>query len=46
MNQSTKTPFVRLAKREAMKPWKAWCIRIGSILLALIPGGILLAAIG
>ena len=46
MNQSTKTPFVRLAKREAMKPWKAWCIRIGSILLALILGSILIAAIG
>ena len=38
MNPETKTPLVRLAKREAMEPWKAWCIRIGSILLALVLG--------
>ena len=46
MNPETKTPLVRLAKREAMEPWKAWCIRIGSILLALVLGGLLIAALG
>ena len=46
MNPETKTPLVRLAKREAMEPWMAWCIRIGSILLALVLGGLLIAALG
>ena len=46
MNPETKTPLVRLAKRETMEPWKTWCIRIGSILLALILGGLLISALG
>ena len=46
MNPETKIPFVRLAKREAMAPWKVWCIRVGSILLALVLGGVLIAAMG
>lgn len=31
-----KAPFIRLSKREAMPPKKAWAIRIGSIVFALI----------
>jgi len=36
MINETKTPFVRLAKRDAMDPKKAWLIRVGSIVVALI----------
>ena len=38
-----KTPFVRLAKRTAMAPWKAMSIRIASILVALILGGFVMS---
>ena len=31
-HNETKTPLIRLAKRGVMEPWKAWCIRVGSIL--------------
>lgn len=44
--QEKKTPFVRLAKRESMEPWKVWAIRGGSILAALLIGGIIIAATG
>ena len=33
-----KAPLVRLAKRDAMDPKKAWAIRVGSIICALILG--------
>lgn len=33
-----KAPLIRLAKKDAMDPKKAWAIRIGSILIALILG--------
>ncbi len=33
-----KAPLIRLAKKDAMDPKKAWAIRIGSILFALILG--------
>ena len=33
-----KAPLIRLAKKDAMDPKKAWAIRIGSILMALILG--------
>jgi len=46
MNTEMKTPFVRLAKREAMEAWKVWCIRVGAILLALALGGAVIAVIG
>ncbi len=38
MSEATKTPLIRLAKREAMDPKKVWAIRIGSILFAFILG--------
>lgn len=36
--EAKKAPFVRLAKRESMDPKKAWLIRVGSIVVALILG--------
>lgn len=39
-------PLVRIAKREGMPAPKAWAIRILSILLALVAGGLLVAALG
>ena len=41
-----KEPFIRLSKRESMAPWKVWSIRIGSILLALVLGGLVIANTG
>ena len=38
MTAESKTPLIRLAKREAMDPQKVWAIRIGSIVVALILG--------
>ena len=38
MNHETKTPLLRLTKRDGMEGWKVWCIRLGSILLALAVG--------
>ena len=37
MNNSMKTPLIRLAKREGMDKRTVWAIRVGSILLALLP---------
>lgn len=39
-------PFIRLAKRDPLPGWKVWCIRIGSIVLALLLGALIMAAIG
>ena len=39
-------PLIRLAKRDLMPAWKMWAIRISSILLALLLGGLVMAAIG
>ena len=36
MNNSMKTPLIRLAKREGMDKRTVWAIRVGSILLALL----------
>ena len=36
--EAKKAPFVRLAKRDSMDPKKAWLIRVGSIVVALILG--------
>ena len=38
MAKTTKTPLIRLAKRDSMDPKKAWAIRIGSIIIAFILG--------
>ncbi len=46
MKQEMKTPLIRLAKRDAMEPWKVWCIRVGSIFLALLLGGLVIALVG
>ncbi len=40
MSEVKKTPFIRIAKRDAMDPRKAMAIRAGSIVLALILGSI------
>ena len=39
-------PLIRLAKRDPLPGWKVWCIRIGSIVLALLLGALIMAAIG
>lgn len=36
--KEVKTPLIRLAKRDGIDPRKAWAIRIGSIVVALILG--------
>lgn len=38
MSEVSRTPLIRLAKREAMDPRKVWAIRIGSIVFAFILG--------
>lgn len=38
MSAETKTQLIRLAKRDHMDPKKIWCIRIASIVFALILG--------
>ena len=40
MNNSMKTPLIRLAKREGMDKRTVWAIRVGSILLALLLGAL------
>ena len=39
-------PLVRIAKRGDMARGKKWCIRIGSILLALVVGSLFVAVLG
>ena len=46
MNEIIKEPLIRLAKRDSMPSWKIWCIRIGSIILALLLGALIIGAIG
>lgn len=36
--ENIKAPFIRLSKRDGVKPEIAWAIRIGSILIALVIG--------
>ena len=38
MTNESKTPLIRLAKRDAMDPKKFWASRVGSIVVALIRG--------
>ena len=35
-------PLIRLAMRDMMEPWKVWCIRLASIVLALLLGGLVM----
>ncbi|MEI3090269.1 MAG: hypothetical protein V8T01_10090 [Oscillospiraceae bacterium] len=42
-HNETKAPLIRLAKRGVMEPWKASCIRVGSILVALLLGGLVMS---
>ena len=46
MNNSMKTPLIRLAKREGMDKRTVWAIRVGSILLALLLGFTALGLLG
>ena len=39
-------PLIRLAKRDPLPGWKVWSIRIGSIVLALLLGALIMGAIG
>ena len=45
MNNSMKTPLIRLAKREGMDKRTVWAIRVGSILLALLLAGLFAMAL-
>jgi len=46
ISREKKDPLVRIVKRVDISPKKAWLIRICSILLALISGGLLILALG
>lgn len=41
-----KEPFVRISKRDDIATWKKWCIRVGSIFLALILGSVFIMILG
>lgn len=41
-----KEPLIRLAKRDAMPGWQSWAIRIGSIVLALLLGALVIGIVG
>ena len=41
-----KTPLIRLAKRDAMPKGKVWGIRVGSIVLAIVLGGLIFLIMG
>ncbi len=42
----TKVPLIRLAKRDGMEPWKVWCIRLSSFIVAILIGGVIFRMIG
>ena len=46
MNHEKKIPLIRLAKRDGMEGWKVWCIRAGSIVVALLLGALVMALVG
>ncbi len=46
MEKRIKEPLIRLAKRDSMPAWQVWCIRLGSIVLALLLGALVIGAIG
>lgn len=41
-----KVPLIRLVKRDAMEPWKVWCIRGSSFLVAILLGGLIFLLMG
>lgn len=41
-----KEPLIRLAKRDGSPAWQAWAIRIGSIILALLLGALVMGVAG
>ena len=43
---NSKTPFIRLAKRENIAPAKVWLIRLAAFVLALLIGMIIYASVG
>ena len=45
MNEQ-KTPLIRLAKRDAMEPWKIWSIRAGSFVAAIAIGALIFLILG
>ena len=44
--QEKKMPLIRLAKRDSMDPRKVWAIRLGSILIALLLGSLVILITG
>ena len=46
MHNEAKTPLIRLAKREGIRPTSTWLIRIASILVALILGSFIIMITG
>ena len=44
--QSAREPLLRIARRSHIATWKAWCIRLLSIVAALLVGGLLIACLG
>ena len=46
MHNRTKTPLIRLAKRESMPAVSQWAIRVAAILLALVVGGVVILLSG
>ncbi len=46
MDERKRQPLLRIAKRTGMTGWKAWAIRLGSIVAALLLGALVIAAIG
>lgn len=42
---ASKTPLIRIAKRDDMPRWKGWLIRVLAVLLALVVDGLLIYAI-
>jgi ABC-type uncharacterized transport system permease subunit len=45
MNQHTKVPFVRIAKRDSISFWRGWLIRLIGLVLALAASAIVIYAI-
>lgn len=43
---SGKEPIIRISKRDDLKTWKKWAIRIVAILLALVAGSLFIAILG
>ena len=46
MHNEAKTPLIRLAKREGIRPTSTWLIRIASILVALLLGSFIIMITG